>query len=102
MDPSSGVDTLYLHDIALDWIVHLCLDSGRCGFTVDDRIPSPTFSICRVCADTCAMKFNEQVNLDRVAVVLVMPIFADNATSSLWGIYYIIHKTQAHKCRPIF
>ena len=41
------------------------------------------------------MKFNEQVNLDRVAVVLVMPLFADNATLSLWGMYYIIHKTQA-------
>ena len=41
MDPSSGVDTLYLHDIVLDWIVHQSLDSGRCGFTVDDRITVP-------------------------------------------------------------
>ena len=65
-------------------------------------LPSPTFSICRVCADTCAMKFNEQVNLDRVAVVLHGNAnFADNATSSLWGMYYI-HTTQAHKCWPIF
>ena len=43
-------------------------------------LPSPTFSICRVCADTCD---TGQSDLDRVAVVLVMPIFADNATSSL-------------------
>ena len=41
MDPSSGVNTLYHHDIALGWIVHLSLDSGRCGFTVDDRITVP-------------------------------------------------------------
>ena len=41
MDSSSGVNTLYHHDIALDWIVHLILDSGRCRFTVDDRITVP-------------------------------------------------------------
>ena len=47
---------------------------------------SPTLSICRVCADMCALKLNGRVPLERV--VLVIPIFADNATSFLPGRAY--------------
>ena len=54
--PVSSRYCLYPHDIALDWNVPLSLDSGQCGFTMEDSITVPDIEhlpcLCRyVCSE---------------------------------------------------